>query len=171
VGLRAEGHVGLSDADGDGELDDGGVGRDEIHGRLAVGADLPFEWHNARVAAEYSFVSDGAGAPDEYVARALRRLPDDQPFLGRHYVGASVVGEIIPILVASAMGLVNLEDGSGLAALSLIYSVADEADLVAGMQLPWGRRPIADASPLGATPQSELGLWPASVFAEARIYF
>jgi hypothetical protein len=171
IGLRAEGHVGVSDGDGDGELDDGDRGRDEVHGRVAAGLDVPFEWHNANIAAEYSFVSDGAGDPADYLGRAGRWYPDDQPFLGRHYVGASVRGEIIPILLGSVMGLVNVEDGSGLAAVSLLYSVADEADLVAGVQLPWGPRPVADSSELGATPESEMGLWPLAAYAESRIYF
>lgn len=171
IGVRAEGHVGMSDGDGDGSLDDGDVGRDELHGRLAAGVDVPFEWQNAHIAAEYAFVSDGAGEAADYFARATRWFPDDQPFLGRHYVGVSMRGEIIPILVASAMGIVNVEDGSGLAGLALSYSAADEVDLVAGVQLPWGRGPVADGSALGVAPESEMGLWPLAAYAESRIYF
>ena len=174
LNLRGEGHLGLSDTDGDGTLDSSEsrpTGREDVHGRLAAGLDVPFEWHNATIAAEYAFISDGADDPSGYLGRALRFFPDDATFAAKHYVGASVGREIIHILRAALSGIFNPQDLSGLAMTSLTYSVSDEADLAAGVLVPWGKAPTAAPPPEMVTIESELGLLPLMAFAESRFYF
>lgn len=174
LGLRAEGHAGFPDRDGRSGIDDlDGDGDQDIYGRIAAGLDVLFEWHNASVGAEYLFQSDGAANHADYLARAARLFPDDLIFLGRHYVGLSAGMELIPILRAGLIGMLNAEDRSGLAALTFIYSIADEADFVAGVMVPWGRAPEVTAPPpnLALDINSEFGAMPLTAFLESRFYF
>ncbi len=174
MNLRAEGHAGFADQNGDGTLDGADVrptGRDDVHARMAAGIDVPFEWHNASIAAEYAFVSDGADEPTGYLGRALRYFPDDPTYLGQHYVGAAAGGEIIPILRATVSAIVNPVDPSGLVMTSLMWSVSDESDFVAGVLVPWGKTPTAAPLPEMIQIESEFGLLPVTAFAESRFYF
>ncbi|MBW2458159.1 MAG: hypothetical protein JRI68_26885, partial [Deltaproteobacteria bacterium] len=174
LNLRAEGHAGFADQDADGTLDEGDVrptGRDDVHVRVAGGIDVPFEWHNASIAAEYALISDGADEPDGYIGRAMRYFPDDPTFLGQHYVGAAVGGEIIPILRATVSGILNPADHSGLVMTSLMLSVSDESDFVAGVLVPWGKAPTEPAPPAMVEVESEFGLMPVMGFVESRFYF
>lgn len=168
INLRAEFHVGFPDAEGDGR----DASDQRIYGRVAAGPSMMFAWQNAVVSAEYLYASDGAATPSGYIERALAGYTDDQPYLGRHYAAAAFSTEIIPILRASVTGLVNATDGSGLAGVSAIYSVADESDLILGVFVPWGRglRGI-DAGTGFPRLGSELGLSPLSVYLEARVFF
>jgi hypothetical protein len=166
IGVRAEGHVGFPDIDGDLSLDDidhDGDTSDDVYVHLSAGLDKVFTWHNSTIGAEYMYLSDGTARPSRYPARVLRLFPDDQFYLGKHYLGLSVGGEIIPILRTNALALLNANDYSGLCVLILAYSVADEAELVAGTLIPWGK-----------TPEQNLDLSePGSliVFIETRSYF
>lgn len=180
-GLRAEGHAGFPDGSGDGELDDldgDGSRLDDIFGRVAAGFDLNFAWHNSSLGAEYMFISDGAAHPSGYPGRYGRLMPDDIAFLGRHYVGLTAGGEIIPILRLQAMALFNARDFSGLGAVFLVLNASDEIDIMAGLLAPWGREPGTAPWPSAASPrmtipviESEFGLTPLTAFIESRFYF
>jgi hypothetical protein len=167
VAIRAEGHVGFPDPASPDEIHDA-----DAYVRVAAGLDMPFTWRNAAVGADYMFLSDGADNPSGYLLRAASLFPDDLLYLGRHYVGLSAGGEILPILRMNLLGLVNAGDGSGLAALMFLWNVLDEADLGAGVLLPWGAPPSAGPAP-GSLPviNSEFGLMPITAFLETRIYF
>lgn len=167
IGLRGEGHAGFPDARGDGVLDD------DVHGRLSAGLDVNLAWHNITVGAEYMYLSDGAGRTAGYFGRVLSFFPDDQPFLGQHYVGLSAGMDTIPILRLNAMFLFNATDYSGLAAVMLLYNIADEADAMLGVLVPWGDEPRYDSGPpsFGPSIESEFGLMPVMVFMEMRFYF
>ena len=163
MGVRAEGHVGFPDAEGDGLDDDRSVR--EIHARVAAGVDRKFVWRNATVGFEALYQSDGAAWTGHYPRRLQGLYPDDLPNMASLYLGLSGGLELIPILRAGGMVLLNTQDGSGLAALTLMYNIADEADFVGGLLLPWGEGPV------GLLPQSEYGLYPVMVFLESRFYF
>ena len=160
-GLRAEGHLGFADNDGRGTLDDQ---RPEdrldrrIHGRVAAGADLQFEWRNSRIALEVLYLSDGSYGTARYAERYQRLFPDDVYYLGQVYLAFGVGGEILPVLRADLVLLFNAIDYSGVASISLSYNLADEIDFVGGSLLPWG----------GA---SEFGQLPITVFFETRFYY
>ncbi|MEM7158041.1 MAG: hypothetical protein AAF799_34690 [Myxococcota bacterium] len=168
-GLHGEGHLGVPDTDGDGR---GSEDTEPLHVRLAAGPSLNIGWKGLNLGAEYAFYSDGANRASGLLDRATRLFPDDVPLLGRHYVGAVAGMELIPILQASVLTLVNANDGSGLTGLSLIYSVADEADLIAGAFVPWGADPSLTGDPLMPLALgSELGASPFSLYLEARTFF
>lgn len=172
VGFRAESHVGFPDEDGDGKLDRAEEGGDEIYVRAAGGPSVMFTWHNVLITAEYGYYMDGADDPEDYIERFDAFYPDDVPWLGQHYVGWSAGMEIIPILTVNTIGLVNAADGSGLAGGFLAYNIADEADFVGGVYVPWGKGVnIPDVPLLPPTLRSEFGVSPVSVFLETRFYF
>lgn len=170
VGLRAEGHAGFVDHDGDGSLEvdftASALQTPRVHGRVAAGADYRWAWRNATISGELLYQSDGASYPGAYTTRARRLRPDDLPYLGQLYLGLSGGLELLPILRANALVLVNAQDGSGMAALTLMYNIADEADFAGGALLPWGAAPAN-----GLSPQSEFGLYPVMLFMETRFYF
>ena len=149
--------------------------RDDLHGRIAGGVEVPFTWHNSAIGLEYVFLSDGASDPDEYIDRALTLYPDDLYYLGRHYLGLTAGGEIIPILYANVISLFNVLDPSGLVAVTLLYSIADEAEFVGGFFIPWGKKPGAVDAGAGepSIPEirGEFGMVPYLIFMETRFTF
>jgi hypothetical protein len=164
VGLRAEGHFGMPDHAGDGHIDG------PLYGQLSARIEHSWPWHNLSIGAEYAFFSDGAAAAADYLARALRLFPDELPYLGRHYAGANVAIDIIPILNLALVGLVNAGDGSGISTLSLTYNAANEIDLSLGLLAGWGCRPIPapDGTPIV---RSELGATPITAFLQTNVSF
>jgi hypothetical protein len=139
---------------------------------LAAGPSLDVGWRGLTLGAEYAFWSDGAKRPAELVARAGRLFPDDIPLLGRHYASAVVGIELLPILRANALALVDAGDGSGLAGLGLAYGLADEADLLMGLFVPWGKDPMVGMDPsMPIVLRSELGASPLALYVEARAFF
>ena len=173
-GVRGEGQVGFPDEDGDGTLDrDSAVssGR-EIYFRMAAGVDKRFTWRNATLGFEAYYQSDGADRPSRYLDRLARMMPDDQPHLSQLYMGLSGGLELLPILMFNGMVLLNAQDFSGIAALMLLYNIADEADAVAGVLVPWGEAPVAEIFPVTKFGlESEYGAAPLTVFLETRFYF
>jgi hypothetical protein len=168
--LRGEGHVGIPDLDGDGRSGDDLDNK--IHGRLSAGPSLMFAWKDLTLGVEYGYFSDGASEPADYLTRAGRFYPDDLLYLGEHYLGVLAGLTIIPVLRGSVLTMISATDGSGLAGLSLSYSVADEADLIAGAYVPWGAGLRTGDGPI-PIPElgSEFGLSPVSAFLEMRVFF
>ena len=71
--------------------------------------------------------------------------------------------------LSALLALVSLGDGSGMAMASLSYSIADEADFVGGLLIPWGER-TAGAAGLPVL-GSEMGSAPVAGFLETRFFF
>jgi len=175
LNVRFEGHVGAPDIDGQDKYDEISAGtlNDDVHVRFAAGIDSMFVWQNASVGAEYMFISDGVNDAAWYVNRSMQLFPDDLMMLGEHYAGVTAGLDAIPILRLQTMGLLNCTDYSGLAALTLIYNISDEADFVGGLMAPWGQRPVLDLSFPSPVPviKSEFGLMPLMTYLETRFYF
>jgi hypothetical protein len=173
VGLRSEGHIGFPDRDTSDDLAPSDYRNDDIYGRVAAGLDIMFTWHRASVGAEYMFMSDGAVDPLEYLDRVSGFFPDDNIYLGKHYVGASAGMDLIPILRLNAVCLLNALDLSGITALTLAYNIDDEIDLLVGAMIPWGDRPTVTAPlpDLAFDLNSEYGAMPFMDFLETRFYF
>jgi hypothetical protein len=164
VGLRAEGHFGMPDKDGDGHIDG------PLYGQLAARIEHSWPWHNLNIGAEYAFFSDGADMPSGYIARAALFFPDELPYLGEHYVGVNAAMDIIAILNIGVVGLVNAADGSGITTLSLTYNASNEVDLSLGMLAGWGYRPRAN--PDGTIRvRSEFGATPITAFFQTNVAF
>lgn len=164
IGLRAEGHFGMPDRNGDGHIDG------PLYGQLAARVEHSWPWHNLNVGAEYAYFSDGAAAAADYLARAARLFPDELPYLGQHYAGVNAAIDLIPILNLGVVGLVNALDGSGITTVTLTYNASNEVDLSLGMLAGWGYRPRAagDGTPVL---RSEFGATPIAAFLQTIIAF
>jgi hypothetical protein len=95
---------------------------------------------------------------------------------GVAYAGVSASLEITPLVSISAASIVNLTDPSGFLSPSLRWSLAENADLIAGAYVGLGARPEVGpldlADPTGAlVPRSEFGLYPAVGFLQVRTYY
>jgi hypothetical protein len=160
--------VSARDQDSNGRLDAKPWG-----GKLAAGPSLSWPWKNLSVGVEYAYLSDGGATPADYLEVQADRAPDALPYLGRHYLSSFVGADLIPVLNLSAIGLFNVEDGSGLSGVSLKYNAADEVDILLGAFAPWGA-PSSTPDPL--TPSfvqvgSEFGDAPLTVYVETRAFF
>lgn len=89
---------------------------------------------------------------------------------GIAYVGLSASYEVTPLINLSLSTLGNVTDPSAFVSLAVSWSVAENADLLAGSYVGLGERP--EAGPL-LIPQvrSEFGLYPAFGFLQVRTYF
>ncbi|RMH00438.1 MAG: hypothetical protein D6705_00450 [Deltaproteobacteria bacterium] len=167
IGLRAEGHVGVPDRDGDGRKDRG----EKVHGRVSAGPNVRFDWHALSLSAEYAFFSDGAKDGADLIPRASRFFPDDLPYLGKHYVAFGGGMEITPLVRTAPFAFVNAGDGSGIAGNVLSLSLGNESDLNLGFYAPWGKGVrIVEGAPLPEL-RSEFGAAPFVVYLETRAYF
>ncbi|HUT07407.1 MAG TPA: hypothetical protein VMY15_01060 [Candidatus Latescibacteria bacterium] len=148
---------------------------DRDYFRLSCGADHGLG-KNSYVFIEYHFNSAGGRAASDYAgqtATAAYRYGAVY-LLGRHYLGAGLTTQLMPLLPVTGLVLWNLGDGSLMAFIQGEYNVAENIYLAAGFQIGGGRGPEVpvDSSPLpGLGIRSEFGLYPDLFFAAARIYF
>lgn len=103
---------------------------------------------------------------------------------GLAYAGLAISQEITPLWVASVGAFMNLTDPSALIAPSLAWSAAQNVDVALGGFVgvgaaPEGRTLDLDALPASpgvsdlavVVPKSELGTYPASLYAKVGVYF
>lgn len=172
LGLRAEGHAGVPDEGGrfdPTDRDDDGLIRDEFFARLALGADLTLPVRGVHLAAEYMYLSDGARDPSGYLLRATNLPPDSLGFFGRHYLGGAAGIDVTPLLRGQVLVIWNAEDLSGIGMVSLVYSIADEADAVLGALVGWGESSEFETQEPRLC--SEYGSAPTAIFLESRFFF
>jgi hypothetical protein len=148
-------------------------------GRAALGVDR-------RVAGRLTLLAElylqtlGATKPGDYLALALdaRHRRGELWALGRTYGALSASWELLPIVEVSLAAVANLADPSVLLSPTLAWSVADEAELVAGAFLTVGERPAArtpepsaDPAALPLEARSEFGLAPHGGYLGLKAYF
>ncbi len=88
---------------------------------------------------------------------------------GQYYWGTSVTQQFHPLLIGTITSLVNFTDNSVLLTPSVIWSLSDNSDLIAGAELGIGDslRTVNEIPVLG----SEYGSVPATVFMALKVYF
>jgi hypothetical protein len=120
---------------------------------------------------EFYFNGSGARRAQGYAAEfaAPRVVSGEAPNVGRLYAGVAAEWEAHPLLQLSLAALSNLEDPSALLAPALDYSLAENAELVAGAFLSVGKPARYDAT--GVTSQSEFGLYPNVYHLDVKLYF
>lgn len=94
---------------------------------------------------------------------------------GLAYLGLTVSQEITPLVSVSLTTLTNLTEPSSLIVPGLSWSVAANADVLAGAYIPVGTRP-ENRTPtldnlLPVAFRSEFGTYPASAYLQVRAYF
>lgn len=131
---------------------------------------------NATVFAEYFRNGFGVGSATLSLASLppglLARLARGQLFdLRRDYVASGLTLEVNPLLTTSPTLIINLDDRSLFALMAGTYSLADNLNLIGGIQVPLGRTrsefggiPLAPAGGILLAP-------PAQIYLQIRKYF
>jgi hypothetical protein len=147
---------------------------DSDYFRLSCGADRGLG-RDSYVFLEYHFNSAGGRAASDYAGRTATAAYRDGAvyLLGRHYLGAGLNTQLMPLLPVTGLVLWNIGDGSLMALVRGEYNVAENIYVAAGVQIGGGRGPDVPVDPLppGLGIRSEFGLYPDLFFASFRIYF
>jgi hypothetical protein len=121
---------------------------------------------------EYHFNSAGGAEASDYLA-----LEDDPAYtegasylLGRHYLALGATYQLTPLLPASGLVLVNLNDPSLLLTLSLEYNIKENVYVEGGCTLGFGGDPLLSGG-IPVEYRSEFGLYPNTVYAAVKLYF
>jgi hypothetical protein len=122
---------------------------------------------------EGEYLYNGEGDPDDLAAASIRFDTGGTFHLGRHLVGLLGTYEVLPILTGRLGGLLSLSDGSGQIQPAVVYSAADEVDLLAGALVNFGERPTDSVGDPYRIPglRSEFGTFPDVYYLEFKVYF
>ncbi|RJO65877.1 MAG: hypothetical protein C4523_14990 [Myxococcales bacterium] len=140
--------------------------------QAALGAD--YRWENSlHLIGEYFYNGRGATNSQNYPQAISDRYFAFSPFLGQHYAGISLSGEATPLLQLQGTVLINLQDPSAYLSPALIYSLSNEAELIAYLGIPVGRQMVVvrDGLVLQTDVRSEYGLYPYILMVQARVFF
>jgi hypothetical protein len=182
IGLRGEAAYFVSrgssttlypDADATGYISETDLVEDNFI--LVVGADYRFE-SSLYFNLEYLYNSQGEN--DNFNEAFLKSAVAESISLGRHLTGLQVSYEFHPLLNAQTVWIYSFSDNSSLVSPTLTYSIADEAEFLAGGILGFGKRPVTrqifpdtffarDIVEL----ESEFGTYPNFFFMEFKFYF
>lgn len=138
LGVRAEGHYAVEDKSGAGE-----------GGRFTLGIEHRYE-NNFDWRLEYYYQGYEVGTAN---------------YSDRHYTALGLGYQFTPLLSGGLVGLADLNDGSQLFSVNLLYSLSDEAELALTGSIPLGRKPT------GIDPGSEFGRQPRQLLLEYRVNF
>jgi len=111
-----------------------------------AGLEQSWSWGERPVSAFVEYYRNGFGVADRRAADALPveltdRVARGQVFTtGRDYLAVGGTVDWTPLLQLYPTTILNLNDRSVLAILTARYSLSDDANLVLGAQLPFGRR-------------------------------
>ncbi|MBN2344622.1 MAG: hypothetical protein JXX29_13230 [Deltaproteobacteria bacterium] len=170
VTLYSEGHTGFLDKNNASRNADTQQAIDSVYVQITMGSQVSFNWRNAVLIGEYAFLSNGT-TPFRYTnLGAARRYPDEVPLLGSHYGAVSFTMELHPLLYLNTLGLMNLGDKSGYASVSLAFSIGDNAEWLAGIITPFGKKNNLTTGN-AVIVRSEMGTAPFTGFTELRYYF
>ena len=121
----------------------------------------------------------GSTDPDDLLSTLVkdRWTRGDLWLAGVAYLGLTVSYEVTPLLNISLASIGNLTDPSAFLSTSVSWSVAENADVLAGAYVGLGSRPdelVIGVEPdalILPDPNSEFGLYPAFGFLQVRTYF
>ena len=152
---------------------DGGLsGESNLVAKGVIGASYTFDVGDGlTVLGEYHYSGFGVKDTDDmsdrftnevFVARYLR---GDTQILGRHGVALQVSYPFVETLSGSVLIVQSPDDGSGLAAPSLVWDAAESTSVVLTGLAPWGRGPVDGRF------RSEYGGTPMSLTLQVSLYY
>ncbi|MEW5803497.1 MAG: hypothetical protein AB1847_15500 [bacterium] len=121
--------------------------------------------NNIQVDLEFFFHGDGAGDAENYNL-ANNDADYQTPFAGRYYTILDMSYDLTPLLKFSPAAIANLGDGSMLVSPRLVYSVSDNSEVLAFIDLSLGQSPDRDG-----TIRSEYGSSPRGGGLFLRLFF
>jgi len=119
---------------------------------------------------EGEYLFNGSGDPDNLDAALVRFANGTSPHLGQNLAGLMGSYEFLPILTGQLAWIFSFSDSSSQLQPGLSWSMADEADLLVGASINFGKHPRED---FALTPelQSEFGTFPDVYYMELTVYF
>lgn len=149
LGIRGEGHVNIPNPAGQKR-------------RLELAASIEHRWENTlTLRAEQFYHGGGTNNRAAYsVTNTVQGF-----YMARNYTALGANYEFTPLLTGDMTVIHNWLDSSSLFAVYALYSLSDESELALSGTLTSGRKPV------GATINSEFGLYGDSVSCEVRSYF
>lgn len=135
---------------------------------VAAGVDKRFE-NTLHIMLEYYWHQKGETDPSRYLESKLQSYDMADPFLGEHYLGLSMNGELLPVLVMQGTVIVNLTDPSMILSPGLTWSAEEEVDFIISATIPVGQ--WAKSGSVMPEVKSEYGMYPFSIQLQGRWYF
>jgi hypothetical protein len=147
----------------------------EDHFTLVVGTDYRFE---SSLYFNLEYLYNSQGETHNLNKAYLKSTVSESLSLGKNLTGLQVSYEFHPLLNAQAVWIYSFSDSSSLVSPTLTYSIADEAEFLAGGILGFGKRPGTRQIFLGnfftrdiVELESEFGSYPNFFFMEFKFYF
>ncbi|MEC4676799.1 MAG: hypothetical protein VST72_07780 [Nitrospirota bacterium] len=140
---------------------------EENYARISVGGDYSFTG-NLYAYIEYHYNSAGKDSPEDYRdLDGTTAYTDGAVYLtGRHYLAPGFRYQLTPLLIFTGQALLNINDGSVIAAPALEYSLADDITMLFSAYVG-----ISDGPSGSGIPESEFGLYKDMYFVSLNIYF
>lgn len=140
---------------------------DENYARISVGGDYSFTG-DLYAYIEYHYDSAGKDSPEDYLDLVGTTAYSDGAvyLLGRHYLAPGFRYQLTPLLIFTGRALININDGSAIAAPALEYSLADDITMLFSAYVGIGDGPSGSG-----IPESEFGLYKDIYFVSLNIYF
>ncbi len=139
-----------------------------VRGTVGIDRNFTLAGRSLYVAAEYQY--DGFGAADAAQLPAVAAGPvarrGELQVAGRHEAALHLTWQLHPLVALDALTLVDLGDGSVLAAPAASWSASSRLTVRAGLYAGFG----ANSGP-AAVPASEYGAVPTSFYLSAALYY
>jgi len=134
--------------------------------QVVLGSEYRFK-NNLYISAEYFYNGFGTTHTSRYLGKfsSSRIMEGDIYNISRHYLGILGSYEVTPLLVTSLATIINLIDHSVLTSPTVVYSLSDNAEFIAGMVIGEGKEPKRYRF------NSEFGSYPDFTFVEIKYYF
>lgn len=142
----------------------------EDHFSLVLGVDHRFD---SSLYLNFEYFFNGAADDGDLAKGVLKTAIGETLSLSEHLAGIQVSYEFHPLLTGQASWIFSLSDASSLLSPTMTFSVADEADFIAGATISYGEGPEKQGAgePAIIEAKSEFGTYPDVVFMEFKFYF
>lgn len=134
--------------------------------QMVVGSEYRFA-NNLYLSGEYFYNGFGTTHTSRYLSKfsSDRIVEGDLYNVSRHYLGVLGSYEATPLLTVSLATIINLTDHSMLIDPTVMYSLSDNSECVAGMVLGTGE------DPRWPLLKSEFGSYPDYIFVQMKYHF
>jgi hypothetical protein len=139
---------------------------DSDFAQVVIGSEYRFS-NNLYLSGEYFYNGFGTTHTSRYLSKfsSDRIVEGDLYNVSRHYLGVLGSYEVTPLLTITLATIINLTDYSMLIDPTILYSLSDNTECVAGMVLGVGE------DPRWPLLKSEFGSYPDYIFVQMKYHF
>ena len=138
----------------------------EDHLELVVGIG---RWYANNLNIDIEYFHNGAAIADDLTMSLIRLELDANQQLSKNLIGANISYEFHPLINGQLALVYVLDDSSMSIQPNLLYSINEETDFRIAASLNLGESPDTSTNP--ATPRSEFGSYPNTIYVEIKYYF